>query len=177
MNTNPSSSSNTASNGSDTKYNDFIVKAFIISAFVWGLASMTIGVLIAFQLVYPQLNFTEYFSFGRLRPLHTNAAIFGFALSAIFATAYHSAQRLLRIRIWSDKLAMIHLVLYNLTILLAAITLPLGLSQGKEYAELEWPLDVLIVVWYVIFFVNYLMTIIKTKSNCMSRFGFTLRLS
>jgi cytochrome c oxidase cbb3-type subunit 1 len=167
MNTNSSVGSNVVSSGSDAKYNDFIVKAFIISAFVWGLASMSIGVLIAFQLVYPQLNITEYFSFGRLRPLHTNAAIFGFALSAIFATAYHSAQRLLRIRIWSDKLAMIHLVLYNLTILLAAITLPLGLSQGKEYAELEWPLDVLIVVWYVIFFVNYLMTIIKREEKQM----------
>ncbi|HMV44049.1 MAG TPA: cytochrome-c oxidase, cbb3-type subunit I [Leptospiraceae bacterium] len=165
MNTNTSAGSGSASAGSDPKYNDFIVKAFILSAFLWGFAAMAIGVLIAFQLVYPQLNYTEYFSFGRLRPLHTNAAIFGFALSAIFATAYHSAQRLLRVRIWSDQLAMIHLVLYNVTILLAAITLPLGLTQGKEYAELEWPLDLLIVIWYVIFFVNYLMTIIKREEK------------
>jgi cbb3-type cytochrome oxidase subunit 1 len=88
MNTNSSVGSNVVSSGSDAKYNDFIVKAFIISAFVWGLASMSIGVLIAFQLVYPQLNITEYFSFGRLRPLHTNAAIFGFALSAIFRPGF-----------------------------------------------------------------------------------------
>lgn len=158
-------SSATAGSATNEKYNDFIVKAFIISAFVWGIASMLIGVIIAFQLVYPGLNYLQYFSFGRLRPLHTNAAIFGFALSAIFATAYHSAQRLLRVRIWSDKLATVHLVLYNLTIVLAAITLPLGLSQGKEYAELEWPLDLLIVIWYVIFFINYLMTIIVREEK------------
>ena len=147
MNTNSSPGSNVTSNSSDTKYNDFIVKAFIISAFVWGIAAMLIGVIVAFQLVFPQLNYLQYFSFGRLRPLHTNAAIFGFALSAIFATGYHSAQRLLRVRLWSDKLAMVHLFLYNLTILGAAITLPLGLSQAKEYAELEWPLDLLIVIF------------------------------
>ena len=103
MNTNSSVGSNVVSSGSDAKYNDFIVKAFIISAFVWGLASMTIGVLIAFQLVYPQLNITEYFSFGRLRPLHTNAAIFGFALSAILQLRI-IRQRLLRIRIWVTNL-------------------------------------------------------------------------
>ncbi|MCB1193059.1 MAG: cytochrome-c oxidase, cbb3-type subunit I [Leptospiraceae bacterium] len=146
-------------------YNDFIVKGFLISSLIWGIASMLIGVIIAFQLVFPELNFLPYFSFGRLRPLHTNAAIFGFALSIIFTTAYHSVQRLLRVRIWSDKLALVHLGLYNLTILLAAITLPLGFNQSKEYAELEWPLDILIVVWYVIFFINYLMTIIKREEK------------
>lgn len=90
MNTN-SWTGQSVSTGTDTKYNDFIVKAFIISAFVF-IASMTIGVLIAFQLVYPELNYTQYFTFGRLRPLHTNAAIFGFALSAIFATASFSTK-------------------------------------------------------------------------------------
>ncbi|MEM7179946.1 MAG: cytochrome-c oxidase, cbb3-type subunit I [Spirochaetota bacterium] len=148
-------------------YNNFIVKGFIISALVWGIASMTVGVWIAFQLVFPQLNFLEYFSFGRLRPLHTNAAIFGFALSAVFATAYHCCQRLLRRRIWSDKLAKWHLVLYNITIVAAAITLPLGYSQGKEYAELEWPIDLMIVVWYLIFLVNFLMTIFTRKEKQM----------
>ena len=129
MNTNSLTGQTVSSTGSDTKYNDFIVKAFIISAFVWGIASMTFGVIIAFQLVYPELNYTRYFTFGRLRPLHTNAAIFGFALSAIFATAYHSAQRLLRVRIWSDKFAITHLVLYNLTIVLADISLHLARNQ------------------------------------------------
>lgn len=147
------------------EYNDWIVKGFIISAMIWGAASMLIGVWIAFQMVFPELNFLPYFSFGRLRPLHTNGAIFGFALSAVFATAYHCGQRLLKVRIWSDALAKLHFVLYNITIVSAVITLPLGLSQSKEYAELEWPIDLLIVVWYVIFFINYLMTIINRREK------------
>jgi cytochrome c oxidase cbb3-type subunit 1 len=143
-----------------TKYNDWIVKGFVISAIIWGTAAMLVGVWIAFQLVYPELNFNlQYFSFGRLRPLHTNAAIFGFALSIIFGTAYYMVQRLTKVRIWSDKLAGIHFVLYNLTIALAAITLPLGLNQSKEYAELEWPLDLLIVVWFLVFIFNFFATI------------------
>ncbi|TGN18760.1 cytochrome-c oxidase, cbb3-type subunit I [Leptospira idonii] len=140
-------------------YNNGIVKAFLISALVWGVASMLVGVWIAFQMVYPELNIGPYFTFGRLRPLHTNAAIFGFALSIIFATGYHTVQRLCRVKIWSDTLAKVHFVLYNLTIALAAITLPLGMNQSKEYAELEWPLDLLIVVWFVIFIFNYFATI------------------
>lgn len=151
-----------------TKYDDSIVKGFVISAFVWGIASMLIGVIIAFQMVFPELNLgLPYTSFGRLRPLHTNAAIFGFALSIIFATAYHSVQRLCRVRMFSDTLSKLHLWLYNLTIVLAAITLPLGYTQSKEYAELEWPIDLLIVVWYVIFFINYLGTILTRKEEQM----------
>ena len=151
-----------------TEYDDSIVKGFVISAMIWGVASMLFGVIIAFQMVFPQLNLgLPYTSFGRLRPLHTNAAIFGFALSIIFATSYHTVQRLCRVRMFSDTLSKIHIVLYNLTIVLAAITLPLGYSQGKEYAELEWPLDLLIVVWYVIFFINYLGTVIKREEKQM----------
>ncbi|TGJ99446.1 cytochrome-c oxidase, cbb3-type subunit I [Leptospira semungkisensis] len=149
----------------EQKYNDGIVKGFLISALVWGIASMLVGVWIAFQMVYPELNIGPYFTFGRLRPLHTNAAIFGFALSIIFATGYHTVQRLCRVRIWSDKLANLHLALYNLSIILAAITLPLGLSQSKEYAELEWPLDLLIVIWFVIFIVNYFGTIFTREEK------------
>jgi len=150
----------------NSEYNDFIVKGFIVSGMIWGFASMLIGVLIAFQLVYPELNFDlPFLSFGRLRPLHTNAAIFGFALSIIFATAYHTVQRLCRRRIFSDSLANVHLVLYNLTIVLAALTLPFGYTQSKEYAELEWPLDILIVVWYLIFFGNYLLTVFKRNED------------
>ena len=139
-----------------TQYNDVVVKGFIISAIVWGAAAMLVGVIIAFQLVYPSLNFDlAYTSFGRLRPLHTNAAIFGFSLSIVFAAVYHSLQRLLRVRIFSDKLAMVHLVLYNLTIVGAAVTLLLGYSQSKEYAELEWPLDLMVAIWWVIFMINF----------------------
>lgn len=150
------------------EYDDSIVKGFVISAMIWGIASMLFGVIIAFQLVYPQLNLgLPYTSFGRLRPLHTNAAIFGFALSIIFATAYHTVQRLCRTGMFSVTLSRIHIILYNLTIALAAVTLPLGYSQGKEYAELEWPLDLLIVIWYVIFFINYLGTVIKREEKQM----------
>ena len=153
---------------SKTQYDDSIVKGFIISAMIWGVASMLFGVILAFQLVFPELNLgLPYTSFGRLRPLHTNAAIFGFALSVIFATSYHTVQRLCRVRMFNDSLSRIHLILYNLTIVLAAITLPLGYSQAKEYAELEWPLDLLLVVWYVIFFVNYLGTVIKREEKQM----------
>lgn len=151
-----------------TKYNDVVVKWFIISAVVWGITAMLVGVLIAFQLVYPSLNFEfAYTSFGRLRPLHTNAAIFGFALSAVFAAIYYSMQRVLRTRLFSDKLAMLHLILYNLTIVGAAVTLVLGYSQSKEYAELEWPLDILIAVWWVIFAVNFFGTIAIRKEKQM----------
>lgn len=150
---------------SEQKYNDTIVKGFLISGLVWGVASMLVGVWIAFQMVYPELNFGPYFTFGRLRPLHTNAAIFGFALSIIFATGYHTVQRLCRVRIWSDKLANVHLFLYNLTIIAAAITLPLGLNQSKEYAELEWPLDLMIVIWFVIFLINYFATIFTREEK------------
>ncbi|MCE9502071.1 MAG: cytochrome-c oxidase, cbb3-type subunit I [Leptospira sp.] len=151
---------------STEKYNDSIVKGFVISSIVWGIASMLIGVWIAFQLVFPELNFNlPFFSFGRLRPLHTNAAIFGFALSIIFATAYHMVQRLCRVRIFSDKMAKIHLVLYNITIVLAAITLPLGFTQSKEYAELEWPLDILVVVWFLLFIINFFATIARREEK------------
>lgn len=147
------------------KYNDWIVKGFVISALVWGIASMAVGVWIAFQMVFPELNLEPFFTFGRLRPLHTNAAIFGFALSIIFATAYHTVQRLCRVRIWSDGLATLHFWLYNVTIALAAVTLPAGLTQSKEYAELEWPLDLLIVIWFVIFLVNFFATIFTRKEK------------
>lgn len=155
-------------NDHKNEYNDWIVKGFTISALVWGTAAMLVGVWIAFQMVYPDLNFNLPFtSFGRLRPLHTNAAIFGFALSVVFATAYYTVQRLTRVRIYSDKLAMIHFVLYNITIALAAVTLPLGYNQSKEYAELEWPLDILIAVWFLVFIYNYMATLVIRKEKQM----------
>ncbi|MCB1173781.1 MAG: cytochrome-c oxidase, cbb3-type subunit I [Leptospiraceae bacterium] len=148
------------------KYNDFVVKGFVISAVVWGITAMLVGVIAATQLVIPELNLgIPFTSFGRLRPLHTNAAIFGFALSAVFAAVYYSLQRVLRVRLFSDKLATIHLVLYNLTIVGAAVTLLGGFSQSKEYAELEWPLDILIAVWWVIFAINFFGTIAIRKEK------------
>lgn len=151
-----------------TKYNDTVVKGFAISAMVWGVVSMLLGVIIAFELVFPDVNMgIPYITFGRLRPLHTNAAIFGFALSVVFAGVYHSMQRVLRTRLFSDALATIHLVLYNLTIVLAALTLMGGFTQGKEYAELEWPLDILVAVWWVIFMIQFFGTIAVRQEKQM----------
>ncbi|MCB1309553.1 MAG: cbb3-type cytochrome c oxidase subunit I, partial [Leptospiraceae bacterium] len=150
------------------EYNDRVVKGFAISAMVWGAAAMTVGVLIAFQLVFPALNLElPWTSFGRLRPLHTNAAIFGFALSIVFASVYHSMQRVLRTRLFSDSLATIHLVLYNLIIVLAALSLVMGFNQAKEYAELEWPIDILVAVMWVIFTINFFGTIAKRREKQM----------
>lgn len=151
-----------------SQYNDRVVKGFLISGLVWGVAGMSAGLLAAHQMVFPALNFDLPFtSFGRIRPLHTNAIIFGFALSMVFAAIYHSCQRLLRTRVFSDKLATIHLVLYNLTIVLAAVTLLSGITQSKEYAELEWPIDLLIAVWWVIFAINFFGTIAFRKEKQM----------
>ncbi len=151
-----------------TKYNDTVVKGFAISALVWGAAAMLFGVTAAFEMVFPAVNMDlPYITFGRLRPLHTNAAIFGFALSIVFAGVYHSLQRLLRVRIFSDALAMINLVLYNLIIVLAALTLMGGFTQGKEYAELEWPIDILVAVMWVIFMINFFGTIAVRKEKQM----------
>lgn len=163
----PRSESATMSEKQPT-YNETVVKGFMISAIVWGATAMTVGLLAALQLVFPALNLDlPYTSFGRIRPLHTNAAIFGFALSIVFAAVYHSIQRLLRTRLFSNALAMIHLVLYNLTIVGAAVTLVLGYSQSKEYAELEWPLDLLIAFWWVIFMINFFGTIAIRKEKQM----------
>ncbi len=143
-----------------TKYNDTVVKGFAISAMVWGVVSMLLGVIAAFEMVFPAVNMgIPYITFGRLRPLHTNAAIFGFALSIVFAGVYHSMQRTLRTRLFSDTLSLIHLVLYDTIIVLAAVSLMAGITQGKEYAELEWPIDILVAVMWVIFLINFFGTI------------------
>lgn len=148
------------------QYDNKLVRGWVISGLIWGLAALLVGVLIAFQMVFPDLNTTlPYFTFGRLRPLHTNAAIFGFTLSMIFATMYYGVPRLLKTPMWSKKLSWAHFILYNLTIVLAAITLPLGITQSKEYAELEWPIDLLIVIWWVIMSVNFFVTIAIRKEK------------
>ncbi|MDH5655846.1 MAG: cytochrome-c oxidase, cbb3-type subunit I [Spirochaetia bacterium] len=149
-------------------YSNGVVKGFLISAVVWGVVGMLVGLIIAFQLVFPSLNLDlPWTSFGRLRPLHTNAIIFGFALSIVFAGVYHSMQRVLRTRLFSDTLAKIHLILYNTIIVLAAVTLLLGYSQAKEYAELEWPIDILVAVMWVIFTINFFGTLAIRKEKQM----------
>ncbi|QOV88404.1 cytochrome-c oxidase, cbb3-type subunit I [Humisphaera borealis] len=143
------------------RYDDKTVRAFLVATYVWGIVAFLVGLYVAVQLVWPQTSFgLEFLSFGRLRPLHTNAAIFAFAGNALFAAIYYSTQRLCKARMWSDKLSRAHFWGWQLIIVSAALTLPLGVTQGKEYAELEWPIDLMIaVVWLGFFGVNFFMTL------------------
>src|SRR5690554_256987 len=147
-------------------YNYKVVRQFAIMTVVWGIVGMTLGVILAAQLVWPQLNLDlPWTSFGRLRPLHTNAVIFAFGGSALFATSYYVVQRTCQVRLISDKLAAFTFWGWQLVIVLAAITLPLGLTQGKEYAELIWPIDVLIAVVWVSYAAVFIGTIYKRKTS------------
>src|SRR5262245_4848787 len=142
-------------------YDDAIVRMFLLATLVWGIVAMLAGVFIAAELAFPKMGLGQaYLGFGRLRPLHTNAAIFAFAGNAIFAAIYYSTQRPCKPRMWSDKLGRWHFWGWQAIIVAAAATLPLGITQSKEYAELEWPIDLLIaVVWVGFFAVNFFMTL------------------
>ena len=144
----------TEPNNETIKYDDAIVRRFLAATIVWGAVGMLVGLWIALQLATPRLNFAPYFTFGRLRPLHTNAVIFAFAGNAIFAAVYYSSQRLLKARPLAT-LSKIHFWGWQAIIAAAAITLPLGFTQAKEYAELEWPIDLAIAVVWVTFAVNF----------------------
>ena len=145
-------------------YNDKVVLQFSVMTVVWAVVGMLVGVLIAAQLMWPALNFDlPWLSYGRLRPLHTNAVIFAFGGSALFATSLYVVQRTCHVRLISDRLASFVFWGYQLVILLAAITLPLGFTQGKEYAELAWPIDILLAVVWVAYAVLFFGTIVKRK--------------
>lgn len=146
-------------------YDNRWAKNFTVATIIWGVAAFLLGIIAATQLVYPDLNFASWITFGRLRALHTNGAIFAFVGNAIFAGVYYSLQRLLKTRMASDTLSKLHFWGWQLIILLAVITLPLGLSSSKEYAELEWPIDILIAVVWVIFGVNMFWTILKRRER------------
>ncbi len=146
-------------------YDNKIVRNFAYATVIWGAVGMLVGLWAALQLVFPSLNITEYGSFGRLRPLHTNAVIFAFVGNGIFMGVYYSLQRLCKARMFSDKLSYIHFWGWQLIIVAAAITLPLGLTQGAEYAELIWPIDVAITIIWVIFGWNMFGTIIKRREK------------
>src|SRR6188768_4406097 len=149
-------------------YDNKIVKAFIVVTVVFGLGGMLVGLTAAIQLFYPIFNFdTQYTTFGRIRPLHTNAIIFAFVGNAMFAGVYYSLQRLLKARMFSDMLSWIHFWGWQLIILAAAITLPLGMTTSKEYAELEWPIDIAITIICVVFGWNMIGTIIKRRERHM----------
>jgi cytochrome c oxidase cbb3-type subunit I/II len=146
-------------------YDDAIVRKFLIATFVWGLIGMLVGLIIALQLAVPALNAGPFLSFGRLRPLHTNAVIFAFAGNAFFCGAYYSTQRLLKARMFSDTLSAIHFWGWQLIIVLAALTLTSGFTQAKEYAELEWPIDILIAVVWVVFAINFFGTVARRRER------------
>ncbi len=165
----PSTSPATAGQHLDSfSYDDRIVRMFALATLVWGAVATLVGLIVAILLVMPQLTVLEYISFGRLRPLHTNAAIFAFAGNGIFAAVYYSTQRLCKARMWSDTLSWLHFWGWQLIIVSAAVTLPLGITQSKEYAELEWPIDIAIaLVWAGFFGVNFIMTLVKRRERHM----------
>src|SRR6187431_908259 len=145
-------------------YNDKVVRQFAIMTVAWGIVGMAVGVLIAAQLLFPALNFDlPWLTYSRLRPLHTNAVIFAFGGSALFASSYYIVQRTCHVRLFSDRLAAFTFWGWQLVIVLAAITLPLGITQSKEYAELEWPIDLLIAVVWVAYAIVFFGTIARRK--------------
>jgi len=145
-------------------YDDWAVRGFALAAVVWGVVGMAVGVLIAAQLTWPELNLgIPWLSYGRLRPLHTNAVIFAFGGSVLFATSYHVAQRTCQAALFAPALARFTFWGWQAVIVLAAVTLPLGYTQGKEYAELEWPIDLLIAVVWVAYAIVFFGTIGKRR--------------
>ncbi|HXF16707.1 MAG TPA: cytochrome-c oxidase, cbb3-type subunit I [Burkholderiales bacterium] len=147
-----------------TTYNYKVVRQFAIMTIVWGIVGMAVGVLIAAELMFPDLTQgISWLSYGRLRPLHTNAVIFAFGGCALFATSYYVVQRTCHVRLFSDRLAAFTFWGWQAVIVLAAITLPLGITTSKEYAELEWPIDVLITVVWVSYAAVFFGTLAKRR--------------
>lgn len=147
-------------------YNYTVVRQFALTTVLWGIFGMSVGVLIAAQLIWPQLNFdTPWLTYSRLRPLHTNAVIFAFGTSALFATSYYIVQRTCQTKLFSPRLAAFTFWGWQAIILSAAITLPLGITSGKEYAELEWPIDIAITLVWVSYAVVFFGTIVKRTTS------------
>lgn len=147
-------------------YNYTIVRQFALTTVFWGIVGMSVGVLIAAQLIWPQLNFdTPWLTYSRLRPLHTNAVIFAFGTSALFATSYYIVQRTCQTRLFAPKLAAFTFWGWQAIIIAAAISLPMGYTQGKEYAELEWPIDIAITIVWVSYAVVFFGTIVKRTTS------------
>jgi cytochrome c oxidase cbb3-type subunit I/II len=147
------------------EYDNRIVRNFAFATIIWSVIGLLVGVIIATQMFWPSANVTQYGTFGRLRPLHTNGVIFAFVGNAIFAGIYHSLQRLCKARMYSDLLSKIHFWGWQLIIISAVVTLPLGITTSKEYAELEWPIDIAIALVWVVFGINMMGTIIKRRER------------
>ncbi len=148
-------------------YDYSVVRGFAYSAMFWLIVGLLVGLWLAAEMVMPKLNITPWLTFGRLRVVHTNGLAFGFGLAGIFACTYYMLQRLTRTRIAFPGLAKFHLYLFNIAIALAALSLFAGMNTSKEYAELEWPLDVVVVIMWVIFAINVFATLIKRKEKQM----------
>jgi len=146
-------------------YNYKVVRQFAVMSVIWGIVGMLVGVIVAAQLVWPQLSIVEWLSYGRLRPLHTNAVIFAFGGSALFATSYYVVQRTCHTTLFAPGLAAFTFWGWQLVIVLAALSLPLGFTSGKEYAELEWPIDLLITVIWVAYAIVFFGTIGTRKTK------------
>lgn len=147
-------------------YDNKSVRNFGVATAIWGIIGMVVGLLAALQLVWPEMNLgNQYTTFGRIRPLHTNAVIFAFVGNGIFMGVYYSLQRLLKARMWSDKLSSIHFWGWQLIIVAAALTLPLGITSSAEYAELEWPIDIAIALVWIVFGLNMFGTILKRRET------------
>ena len=148
------------------RYDNRIVRAFAIATVIWGIVGMSAGLLATVQLFWPEANLNlQFVSFGRLRPLHTNAVIFAFVGNGMFMGIYYSLQRLCKARMFCDRLSWINFCGWNAIIVAAAITLPLRLTMSKEYAELEWPIDIAIALVWVVFTVNLIGTILKRREK------------
>ena len=147
--------------GTQTTYNDKVVRQFAVMTVIWGIVGMLVGVIIAAQLVWPELNIGPWLHFGRLRPLHTNAVIFAFGGCALFATSYWCVQRTGHTRLWGGPLIPFTFWGWQIVILLAALSFPMGITTGKEYAELEWPIDILITLVWVSYGLVFFGTIAK----------------
>ncbi len=147
-------------------YDDAIVRKFTLATVIWGVVGMLVGLVIAIQLMIPEANMSSpYLSFGRLRPLHTNAVIFAFAGNAIFAAVYYSTQRLCKARMFSDMLSAVHFWGWQAIIVSAALSFPMGITQSREYAELEWPIDIAITLIWVVFAVNFFGTLARRRER------------
>src|SRR5437868_15095121 len=147
-------------------FNYRVVRQFSIMTVVWGIIGMLVGVIIAAQLLWPDLTYgIPWLSYGRLRPLHTNAVIFAFGGSALFATSYYVVQRTCQVRLFSDSLAAFSFWGWQAVIVLAVITLPLGFTSSKEYAELEWPIDILITIVWVTYAIVFFGTVMKRNTK------------
>ena len=145
-------------------YDNKLTKLFMLVTVLWGVVAMLVGLTVAFELIFPNMSGgISWLTFGRLRPLHTNAAIFAFVGNGFFAAIYYSMPRLLKTPMYSKAMGNIHFWGWQLIIVLAAVTYPLGLTQSKEYAELIWPIDILVVLVWVVFGLNMIMTLVKRR--------------